>query len=330
MLERDGGTGREGKRMKKAICVLLLAMGTALGQVSAPPPAAPDDSMSAVSALHTRELLWQKMAAEVTMTERKFGGVMGVVIRDLNDGRELRINGDDVFPAASSIKVPLLLELYRQSQSGHGANLADLYTVRKEDVVESSDILENLTPGVTRVTNRDLAGFVVAVSDNAAANILIDRVGQENVNHMLQSLGLKRTRLRRKMMDRQAALEGRENVSTPSEEAALLELIYREKVLNPALTQEFLRLLSTEKASDLPRLLPQDLKIANKPGSLAGVRNDSGIVLLKHHPFVISVMTTYSGDGVAAEDAISAVALQAYRYFQSVENASDLGRDMTP
>jgi beta-lactamase class A len=222
------------------------------------------------------------------------------------------------------------VELFRQSQSDHGARLTDLYTLQKQDIVGSSDVMENLTPGISRVTNSDLAGFVVAVSDNAAANILIDRVGQDNVNRMLDSLGLHQTRLHRKMMDQLAAQQGRENTSTPSEEAALFESIYRGKILNPVLTQEFLRLLCTEKSSEIPRLLPEDLKIANKPGSLEGVRNDSGIVLLKHHPFVISVMTSYAHDGIAAEDAISTVALQAYRYFQTIEKSSDLGRNMTP
>lgn len=321
--------------MRKLLCILLLASGVALGQSQHSIPATPGSpateseiSKGEVSALHTRELLWQKMVGEVTGTERKFDGVMGIVLRDLADGRELRINADDIFPAASSIKVPVLVELYRQSQSGQGAKLSDLYTVRTQDIVGSSDVMENLTAGVTRVTNGDLAGFAVAVSDNTAANILIDRVGQDNVNRMLDSLGLHRTRLRRKMMDQRAAQEGRENTSTPGEEASLFESIYRGKVLNSAGTREFLRVLSTEKASYIPRFLPEELKIANKPGSLSGARNDSGIVLLKHHPFVISVMTNYAGDGIAAEEAISTVALQAYRYFQKVENASDLGRDM--
>jgi len=320
--------------MKELICILMLAAGAAVAQgqpnAQSSQLAVAEPSGTQAEKLHTRELLWQKMVVEVTATERNFQGVMGLVIRDLADGHELRINADDVFPAASSIKVPVLVELYRQSQGGNGARLTDVYTVQKQDIVGSSAVMENLTPGVSRVTNGDLAGFVVAVSDNAAANVLIDRVGQENVNRMLDTLGLHKTRLRRKMMDTRAAQEGRENTSTPSEEAALLELVYREKILNHSLTQQFFHLLSTEKASYLPRLLPEDLEIANKPGSLAGVRNDSGIVLLKHHPFVISVMTTYARDGVTAEDAISSIVLQAYKYFEAVENASDLGRNMTP
>src|SRR5260370_19082955 len=92
-----------------------------------------------------------------------------------------------------------------------------------------------LSPGVTRLTNGDLATMVSAVSDNAAANVLIDRVGMENVNTMLDSLGLTNTRLRRKMMDLKAAQEGRENVSTPREIMTLLQPIWQNKLFSQPL-----------------------------------------------------------------------------------------------
>ena len=102
------------------------------------------------------------------------------------------------------------------------------------------------------------------------SNVLIDRVGMENVNRMLDSLNLPHTRLRRKMMDIKAAAEGRENISTPREMLSLLEQIYRGKVLNQETTQEFLKMLSTHKDSWLPRDLPDSVRVADKPGSVSG------------------------------------------------------------
>ncbi len=309
--------------MTKFLCLLAL-LSASLAQEAPPPSPGPQVP------LHTRQLLWDNMATDISGVERQFDGVMGVMIRDLTDGREFDLNADDIFPTASSIKLPMLAELYRQSQTGSGAKLTDLYTYRPEDVVPDSAIMENLTPGISRVTNHDLAGFVVAVSDNSATNVLIDRVGMENVNHLLDSLGLHQTRLRRKMMDIKAAQEGRENVSTPREMATLLEDIYRGKVLNPPTTDDFFKLLSTTKDSPLPRLLPDGTKIANKPGELDGVRTDSGIVFLKQRPYVISVMTTYARDEHSASEAISQISLIAYRYFQAVSIGSEYGRKMTP
>src|SRR5260370_1497434 len=134
---------------------------------------------------------------------------------------------------------------------------------------------------------------MISVSDNSMTNVIIDRVGMENVNALVDCLGLTHTRLRRKMMDLKAAAEGRENVATPREMMTLLEGLYRGKVLNKQLTEDFFNLLSIHKESYIPRELPEDVRIANKPGELEGVRNDSGIVFTGNRPFVITLMTTY-------------------------------------
>src|SRR5262249_3045555 len=172
----------------------------------------------------------------------------------------------------------------------------------------------------------DLAQFMVAVSDNAAANILIDRVGKDNVNAMLRGLGLSKTMLRRKMIDIGAAQRGDENVATPEEMVRLLEAIYKEKVLKKETTPALIKQLSTLKQSYIPRLLPVSVQVANKPGELEAVRTDSGIVFAPNRPFAISIMTTYDRDERAAERAISEVALKAYQHFEMRGKTSEYGR----
>jgi beta-lactamase class A len=282
------------------------------------------------------DLLWKKLEARVEAIADRLDGVMGAAILDLTDGRILLRNADRVFPAASSIKIAILLELYRQDQEARAGakgkpTLDDVYTFDPKDLVEDSRIMAGLTPGVTKVTNRDLAQFMVAVSDNAAANILIDRVGKDNVNAMLHSLGLSKTMLRRKMMDIAAAQRGDENVATPQEMVRLLEAIDKGKVLNKESTAEFIKQLSTvKKDSYLPRLVPESVQVANKPGELEAVRNDSGIVFAHNRPFAISVMTAYDRDEKAAERAISEVALEAYHYFEMRGKTSEYGRALLP
>jgi beta-lactamase class A len=281
------------------------------------------------------DLLWKKLEARVQEIAQQLDGVMGVAILDLTDSRILLRNADRVFPAASSIKIAILLELYRQDQEARAgakgkARLDDIYTFDPKDFVEDSRIMAGLTAGVTRVTNRDLAQFMVAVSDNAAANILIDRVGKDNVNAMVRGLGLSKTMLRRKMMDIAAARRGDENVTTPQEMVRLLEGIYEGKVLNKQATAELIRQLSTKKDSYIPRILPDDIQVANKPGELEAVRNDCGIVFTPNRPFAISVMTAYDRDERAAERAISEVALEAYHYFDMRGKTSEYGRILPP
>lgn len=290
-------------------------------------------SAAAQTAPNTRaakqQVLWQKLEASITDVDRSLDGVMGVAIEDLNSGQKYLLRGDDVFPQASSIKIAVLAELYRQAQQGK-LKPTDVYTVKASDLVADSPIMNGLTPGVTQVTLRDLATMVVAVSDNSAANILIDRVGIESVNSLLDSLGLAHTRLRRKMMDLKAASEGRENISTPSEMMTLLEDVYRGKVLNKPLSEDFFRLLSTKKNSWIPRELPEDLKVADKEGELEGVRNDSGIVFLENSPYILCVMTTYLRRERDGEEAISKISVDAYRMFDRLARASEYGRVISP
>lgn len=293
--------------------VIFLASG--FGQTSAP--------------AEKRQVLWQKLESAIHDIDQHLDGVMGLAIEDLNSGDHFWLRENEVFVQASSIKIAVLAELYRQAEQGE-LKLTDLYTVQASDVVPDSDIMGGLTPGITRVTLRDLATMMVAVSDNSATNVLIDRLGMGNVNAMLDSLGLAHTRLRRKMMDVEAAKEGRENISTPREMVSLLEAIYKGKFLNKESTADFFKILSTNKDSWIPRDLPADLKVANKPGSLEAVRNDSGVVFVEGRPYVICVMTAFLRNERDGEEAISRISLAAWRMFDRLSRASEYGRVGSP
>jgi beta-lactamase class A len=271
------------------------------------------------------EILWQKLEASVQEVDRHLDGVMGVAILDLATGQKYLLHADEVMPTASSIKIAILAELYRQAQQGK-VKLTDFYTLEQADLVGGSGISSVLTPGMTRLTLGDVAGLMISVSDNSATNVIIDRLGMENVNALVDSLGLTHTRLRRKMMDLKAAAEARENVATPREMMMLLENLYRGKVLNQQMTENFFHLLSVHKESYIPRNLPEDLKVANKPGELEGVRNDSGIVFAGKRPYVISVMTTYLKRERDGGDAITRISDAAYQMFDRLSRSSELGR----
>lgn len=282
-----------------------------------------------------QQALWDHLRLAVAEEEQKLDGVLGVAILDLNSGQSFLIRPDELFPQASSIKIAVLAELYHQAQqAAHGAStkatLNDRYVVRAADIVPDSSILGGLTPGVSSLTNHDLATIMVAVSDNSATNVLIDRLGMDNVVRLTESLGLPHTQLRRKMMDLQAAALGRENISTPREMMTLLEQIYHGKVIEAPLLDDFFNVLATHKDSWIPRDLPADLKIANKPGELEGVRNDSGIVFVKNRPYVICVMSTYLANERAGEEAISRISRLAYDLFDRLSRASSLGRVISP
>lgn len=276
-----------------------------------------------------KEILWQKLQDRIGQVDAGLDGVMAVAIKDLTSGKEYLLHGDEIMPQASSIKIAVLVDLLLQAQHGK-VKLSEEYVVRKEDLVSGSDIMLGLTPGVTRLTLRELATIMVAVSDNSATNVLIGRLGMEDINATLANLGLKSTRLRRKMMDLNAAGEGRENVATAREMMTLLEAIYSGKLLNKEMTADFIKLLSTHKESAMLQGLPDDAIAANKPGELEAVRNDSGIIFVKGRPYILCVMTTYLRDEKDGSAAIRKIAELTYSYFDRVGRASEYGRVVSP
>ncbi len=303
---------------------LILAL---LPLCTAPAQEAPRSAGPAPAAIHP--WLWTRMAEDITKLANEVDGRVGVYLRSLTSGETFALRADEAYPAASTIKLALLFELYRQSESAPGTpgavRLQDAYLVDPKDVVEDSPILGNLAAG-TRLTHRDLALFTVVVSDNGATNALIARVGMDRVNAAMERLGLKHTRLRRRMMDVQAAREGRENLTSPRNLAELLAAIQGGTALQSESRADLMRLLSTPKDGYLTRLLPEGLPVANKPGTLPGVRNDAGIVLVKGHPFVIAVMASHLRDERQGEQVIARIAQRAAACFEMAGAASPEGR----
>lgn len=272
--------------------------------------------------------MWTHLERDIQREAESLDGYIAVGVCDLRASctGSFFINPDEPMPQASSIKIVVLLELYKQAQGGR-LKLDDVYTVRKEDLVQDSDIMNGLTPGVSKITLRDLATMMMAVSDNAATNVLIDKVGMAQATATMQSLGLKNTRLARKMMDLKAAHEGRENISTAREMVTLLRSVYEGKVLNKPYADEFWKMLATHKAdSHMRQAIPDEVMVASKHGWLEGVRAESGVVFVEGRPFIVTVMTSYLRDEKEGEAVIGRITRKAYDYFSRMARSSEYGR----
>ncbi len=274
-----------------------------------------------------QEALHAKLDRDLQATANHLDGVMGYDLRDLTTGESFADHAGLVFPTASSIKLAILVTLLRQAQEGKIALDQEL-TVDRNQTVGGSGILDMLGKDTVHLSWRDAATLMVVLSDNSATNILMDRLGMSNINAESRRLGLAHTLLRRHMMDLKAAQHGRENVSTPQELSELLWKVYNRQALDPAQTEEYFRILSLPKDSEFHAALPQGVRIADKPGELAGVRCDAGIVFIPGHPFVLTVMTAYLGSDAGGEAAIERVARLAYGYFNRLAESSRYGRQM--
>ena len=295
---------------RAGVTLALLASGARAQQA---PPA------SLQAALHS------ELEGKLDRVADRLDGVVGYAIKDFSTGEAFYRNADLVFPAASSIKLAVLLELTRQAQEGK-LSLDEKHTVRRSETVAGDPILYMLGDGTVTMTLRDLAVFMVVLSDNSATNILIDRVGTENVNAGVARLGLKETRLRRHMIDIEAARRGNENVSTPRELAVLLEKVRNGQVLDSVHSQDYFSILRLPKDSLFSKALPPGVPVEDKPGALDAVRCDAGIIEVEGHPFVVSVMTTFLASNEEGERAIKEIARLAYAHFERLSRSSSYGR----
>ena len=215
-------------------------------------------------------------------------------------GRSVGASETRQMPSASLIKVPILAEALRQADRGL-LSLDEVLDVRPEDLVEDSRMLEG-EELPARMPVRRLAEGMITLSDNAATNLLIRRLGADRINGLARDLGLRSTVLQRGMMDVEARLRGEENLTSASDMVVLLGEIWRGSFLSAGARDLALELLLGQRLeSRVPVALPPGARYAHKTGELDGVENDAGLVLLPGRSFALAVLLEGDvGGGVAA------------------------------
>ncbi len=276
-------------------------------------------------AVDKKQALDEKLMDRIRAIEGGLDGVLGLAVKDLQTGKTYLINENEVFPQASSIKIALLFEVFKQAEEAK-LRLEEFLDLEPTKKVAGSGVLFYMGNPRLSLSLRDLCVLMIVLSDNTATNLLIDKAGMEAVNRRMDALGLAKTRLRRRMMDLTAAAEGRENVSTPAEMMALLEKVQNGQVLKEPYRKELIDILAIPKESPLHAGIPEGVSVADKTGELEAVRCDSGIVLLKDRPYIICVMTTYLKNDADGNPAIAAIGKLVYEHFSRFERSSEYGR----
>lgn len=236
-----------------------------------------------------------------------FPGRAGLYYQDLTTGEEHAVRGGESFEAASVIKLPILVEVFRQLEAGE-AGEDEPFTIRREDKLPSCGALNYLHTGLT-VTLMDLAVLMIILSDNTATNLLIRRLGMDRIGRTMEELlGMRVTRLRRLLFDSEAAARGVKNTISPTEIGRLLAGLYRGEVVSPAASARMLGILGDQRLNgNLPFWLDGRVKCAHKTGEDTNVTHDAGI-LYAPRPFVLCIC----GDPVKAP-ALNALMASAAR-----------------
>ncbi len=214
---------------------------------------------------------------------KNFSGTIGFEAVRLKDGLRLAHNATETFPAASVIKLHLLIAALQQVQNGR-LELGQRIALPAEEIVAGSGLLQKLEVGVL-LTLQDYLTLMIIVSDNTATNMVIDILGgRETINAQLEAWQLGSTRIVGKLMlppERKNAeqIAGKLHQIQPLEVVALLEKLHRGLLLNPDLTTLALEILKKQEYTEMiGRLLPEGTITATKSGQIMGVRNDVGFV----------------------------------------------------
>jgi beta-lactamase class A len=269
-----------------------------------------------------RQILRDDFQSTLEALVAGYEGVAGVHVVDLTDGTRFAVRDHLVFPQASAIKIPILVELFRRAEVEPGL-LARRVEVTDEVRTGGSGVLRYLSDGGSALSLEDHAILMILHSDNTSTNVLIDALGMEAVNALSASLGATETLLQRKMIRPEASVRGDENLSTPRDAARIMERIAAcELPVREAACARVREILEIPKGGAFVDPVPSGTPVAWKPGGITGVAAAWGTVDLPDRPYVLVVMSSYGGDGGAL---IRAVSDAAWRYFSRLAGVTDYG-----
>ncbi len=240
------------------------------------------------------------------------GAILGVAISSPG-GARFSHHGGRGFAAASTVKIAIMIELFRQIDAGR-LSLEQHRLYRAEDKTNGSGVIMHLRPGLN-FTLYDLAYLMMSISDNAATNMLIDLVGMEAVNATMRAMGMVKSVLGHKMAGRPALACEIENWAVPDEYLAMMSLILAGEAASAESCAQMVALLETQQNNRrIGRFLkrPEGPRWGSKTGSLPGVVNDVGFVMTEAGPLCLAVFCE-GVEALAGEEMIGLIAQAALR-----------------
>lgn len=254
---------------------------------------------------------WSEVESVVSAAEAL--GIVGASVIGPG-GEHWSRHGDRQFRAASIVKVPLMVELFRQIERGVH-RLTDTVVLRSEDKANGSGVLRHLHDGIGLTLN-DLIYLMISISDNTATNLLIERVGIDAVNVTMRSLGMTGSNLGRPMKGRGTLPGEIENYATPDDYAVVVSAILDGTAASPESCESMVQMLTLQQnPGRIARYLPahESVRWGSKTGSNAGIANDVGFVTADGRTMVIAVFCEGFPDLHVAEEVIGQVSSAALR-----------------
>ena len=221
---------------------------------------------------------------EIENLTKGLRGTYGVYVYQLDGKNEYGIHQGEIFPAASLMKLPVMLTLYQEAQLRQGSAgqasvdfLETKYKLTEKDKINGAGILQGKPVGST-YTYRQLAEFMGQYSDNTANNILVKVLGQEKIQQTISKLGMTKTSFKN-------------YTTTPEDIGIFFRQLYQGGIVNKENQDEILRFLTKTAFEDwIPAGLANDIRVAHKIGKDTGTFSDAGIIFVQK-PFILVIMS---------------------------------------
>ncbi|PZX58236.1 beta-lactamase class A [Algoriphagus ratkowskyi] len=254
-------------------------------------------------------------------------GNVAVAFYNLSDSSDsLQINADEEFHAASTMKVPVMIELYKHQAQGK-LNLSDTIFLKNEfkSIVDSSlysmdigddsdDVIYGKIGSV--VTLNDLLYPMITVSSNLATNVLIELVGARNVTATMRDLGAEKIQVLRGVEDQKAFDLGLSNSTTAKDLMMIMKAIAENTAGTEADCKEMIAIMKDQQFKEIiPFYLPKEVTVAHKTGSITGVHHDAGIIYLPDgRSYVLVLLSKNLEDFVVGTEQLAGISKSVYDY----------------
>jgi beta-lactamase class A len=262
-----------------------------------------------------REAQWDAMTAEIGKMASKYPGRVSIYLKDLKSGRTWMHHPDDLFPAASLIKVPVMIAAFYKIRDGQLA-LDERMTISRRNRVGGSGSLK-WRPDGTKLTVRELLVHMINESDNTATKMVLDRLGIGYVQQQFPRMGLLYTGIYEEGMSIKGGRVMHENYTTAREMSSLMDKIYTGQAVDKVSSEVMLEILKKPKAvaSRLAKGMPAGWEIAHKTGLLRQACHDSAVFLTPNGDYQITVLTGQNRAYSTAKDFITKVAHVTFRHY---------------
>ena len=261
----------------------------------------------------------EKLRSDIHKLISNSNGTISVAFQDLNTGDTIFINEKIQMHAASTMKTPVMMEVFKQASEGK-FKMSDSLVIKNEfcSIVDSSkfsmDISEDSDDVVYKNMGRkmciyDLVYQMITVSSNFATNILVDFVEANNVMGLMKSIGANNIQVLRGVEDIKAYDQGLNNTTDAFDMLIVMKAIANKQIISEEACEEMTEILLDQKFNNkIPLLLPSTIKVAHKTGSITNISHDAAIVYLNEgHCYVLVILTKNLGPNKQAEETIAEI-----------------------